>query len=565
MKKLIFCFTVLLLFTVTLNAQIYEHGTRVELSTVNELTTTTPTTKIAVLDPVTNEIKYVEKVDLSSVKAKQSSTAPTTSNWAEFGINQQRSFWFDVSGDEHKLHFYDWGSPDWVELAKKTDLINATTNNLPYKNIAVGDINNSITSDSNLTWNGNQLLLTNTESTIGPAIQVGTNGRDVTTWGQGFTTAMIHRTVDFNSFADMSILDLDALESKGYGSFDTSVKLEGNFPVNHFYGYQARLRWHSNTTLPTESIFNSMAGFMNGGVVESGNVENVVGFLGFNASGNGIIQNQYGVYLNPLTKGTVSNYGIYSLNDNYLQAVTSDEFTGGGANLTNVDAETFDTLNSSQFLRSDVDTYFTSSTYGGINISKDSYLYFGNNKEVDLGFGGADDMYFNLNAANNLFIRNNSNQTIATFKQSNGNFTATGVVEATSYKDNAVNENTSLNQAKLVWNSSNKTFERAYNDGWADLAYNSSNVDVGKSTLQAMIRNDRVIIHGQLTAKNNGFLLVAYLPSNEYKPSRTRHHVINTVGTTFTKMAVNDKGEIFIEIKDGNDYSVDFEYTPKTD
>lgn len=138
-------------------------------------------------------------------------------------------------------------------------------------------------------------------------------------------------------------------------------------------------------------------------------------------------------------------------------------------------------------------------------------------------------------------------------------------VQADSYRDAAVTQNNSLQQAKLVWNSSNKTFEKSYNYSWTNLTYNSSNTDGTKSTVQAKIQNDRVIVHGQLNAISDGWKLVAYLPISQMEPARTRHHVVNTTGTSFTKLAINDKGELWMEIKNGTEYSIDFEYTPKTD
>ena len=293
-------------------------------------------------------------------------------------------------------------------------------------NLKSGDLKIQDNGTTNFSWNGKQLSLLNTETILTPAIQIGENGRDTFSYGVGITTAMTHTSVDFNAYCDYNLINPTILEAKGYGAFDASPRLEGTNPINHFYGYQARQRWANSGTLPTTSIFNSMSGFMNGPTVEAGVVENVVGFLGNNTTGAGSVLNQYGVYIRELTKGSVSNYGIYSLNDNYLKTVTSDEFTGGGSGLINVDAETLDGLNSPQFLRSDIDTYFSSPANGGVNIMENSYLFFGDNKEVDLGFGGANDMYFNLTSANNLFIRNNTNQTIATFAQATGNFTSLG-------------------------------------------------------------------------------------------------------------------------------------------
>ena len=229
---------------------------------------------------------------------------------------------------------------DWVEIvdtedttdspegsskkAKKENIIKGLvekTGTPSNTEIAVWDSDGVIKGDDNFTWDGNVLSIQETENTQGAAIKIGDNGRDDGTYGQGVTTAMTHRSVDFNAFGDRSIVNPTILEAKGYGSFDTSVIMQGNNPVNHLYGYQARNTWDSPTTLPTTSIFNSLTGYMAGLNVEQGTVPNAVGYLAFNINGGGTVQNQYAMYMTAQTKGTVSNWGLYSLNNNYLEKI----------------------------------------------------------------------------------------------------------------------------------------------------------------------------------------------------------------------------------------------------
>lgn len=86
MKKLIFCITAILFFTVNLNAQICEHETLVELSNVLELTIPNDSTKTVVLDPITSEVKYTFFNDL----LKSKSTYYTTFLGQYAGLNDEK-------------------------------------------------------------------------------------------------------------------------------------------------------------------------------------------------------------------------------------------------------------------------------------------------------------------------------------------------------------------------------------------------------------------------------------------------------------------------------------------
>lgn len=209
------------------------------------------------------------------------------------------------------------------DLILVSDLFNVS---IPDNQITVGT-GAGIEGDSNLTWSGTQMLLENTQSVVNPAIQIGTNGRDVSTWGQAVTSAMLLDDVNFNAFADMNLINRSTNTTDGYGSFDTSVRLIGDNPLGHYYGYQSRLRYASTASMPSGNIFNSLTSFVSYNVVEKGVVPNACGMLYYDIIGSGTVENQYGVYIKALNKGTVSNYGIYSLNNNYLKEVVTENLT----------------------------------------------------------------------------------------------------------------------------------------------------------------------------------------------------------------------------------------------
>ncbi len=64
MKKLFYSLIAVMLFSVSLSAQVYTHGSRVKIATVNELTPLPGVFKIMVLDPADNEIKFVNSTSL---------------------------------------------------------------------------------------------------------------------------------------------------------------------------------------------------------------------------------------------------------------------------------------------------------------------------------------------------------------------------------------------------------------------------------------------------------------------------------------------------------------------
>lgn len=105
--------------------------------------------------------------------------------------------------------------------------------------------------------------------------------------------------------------------------------------------------------------------------------------------------------------------------------LTAVAFIGDGSSLTALDADTLDTLDSTQFLRSDV---ADSKTSGTLTFDDNVALNLGTSGDLNMFFGGSNS-YIDINTGN-LYIRDSANATIFTFAEASGNFTATGSIYA---------------------------------------------------------------------------------------------------------------------------------------
>lgn len=103
-----------------------------------------------------------------------------------------------------------------------------------------------------------------------------------------------------------------------YASYDARTSYQGSAIYNHYVGFQASSELNSAYTGTT----NQWAGFLSNPRVNGGTLQNAVGLHVTNASvkGSGALQNQFGVYVDPLTAGSASNYGLYvaGANPSYL-------------------------------------------------------------------------------------------------------------------------------------------------------------------------------------------------------------------------------------------------------
>jgi hypothetical protein len=91
----------------------------------------------------------------------------------------------------------------------------------------------------------------------------------------------------------------------GYASFDSIPVMSGSLAYSHLSSFQARPQFAGSNTL------GALNGFTFNPLLSSGTTTDIYGLNITDATGTGAVINEYGVYINPLTKGT-SNYGIYS-------------------------------------------------------------------------------------------------------------------------------------------------------------------------------------------------------------------------------------------------------------
>lgn len=125
--------------------------------------------------------------------------------------------------------------------------------------------------------------------------------------------------------------------------------------------------------------------------------------------------------------GTFTEDVSGNINIEIVGIITATSFYGDGSNITNVDAETFDGVNSDQFLRSDISDQKTNGT---LRFNDNVILSFGTSNDAELFYNGSD-FYIDLNTdVGNLYIRDTTT-TKFTFNK-NGNFTATGDISSGS-------------------------------------------------------------------------------------------------------------------------------------
>lgn len=92
----------------------------------------------------------------------------------------------------------------------------------------------------------------------------------------------------------------------GYACFDARTQYSGTSGYDHWVGLQSLPVFGSSGTL------TYCYGAYHALVVNSGQVTNSYGYWVGNASGAGAVRDQIGLYVGSLTKGTVSNYAIYT-------------------------------------------------------------------------------------------------------------------------------------------------------------------------------------------------------------------------------------------------------------
>lgn len=191
-------------------------------------------------------------------------------------------------------------------------------------------------------------------------IQIG----DTDSYASGKTGLRLTRNFTGNAINIDNVSDVSELNPTGgtaaFCSFNTSLEAKGALNYDHLAGFQDRLI-HSGTGTIT-NIF----GFLSVPTL-NGAVETRYGMWIFNPAGTGVIQNNYGLYINELTRGAALNYAIYT-------AGVSPSYFGGNVTLNaKVGIGTAATDLPLQINRADFGAPVTSGTTQTYGINRLSY------------------------------------------------------------------------------------------------------------------------------------------------------------------------------------------------
>jgi hypothetical protein len=175
---------------------------------------------------------------------------------------------------------------------------------------------------------------TGTATTGAPRIYLGTN-----TASGDDSALLIARAISGDSLYSHGVRDestFTSTSSSGYASFDSAFTINGaTNPYNHFTSFQSRQTWNGSGSVPAMIGFD-FAPVFNG----SGTVDTAYGMMVYDGVGTGTAPlNQVGLYVNALSKGSVSNYAIYVAGNNptYLGGglqVIGPATIGGSVNAT---------------------------------------------------------------------------------------------------------------------------------------------------------------------------------------------------------------------------------------
>lgn len=142
-------------------------------------------------------------------------------------------------------------------------------------------------------------------------------GTPITAGGTYFTDAdpicVIARTTDdalntnSHGFVDATIFKKNPLVANGLANnaFTDNGIIVGSASYDHHAAFQSQFVFNGSNTL------GKIYGLVDISKVNSGVVANRYGVYVFDVTGAGTLQNNYGIYVPNLTKGTLSNYGVY--------------------------------------------------------------------------------------------------------------------------------------------------------------------------------------------------------------------------------------------------------------
>ena len=135
---------------------------------------------------------------------------------------------------------------------------------------------------------------------------------------KGFSLNKTFTSMNQHSFEDYSFLNPTA-GNEGWGVFDSSTSLGGSANNDHIISFQARTNYSGTGVLGGNNAIGSvgsnsgMFGMLTAMTHSSiGTINNTAGILINDIVGTGAINNNYGIYIRPITKGLLKSYSIYS-------------------------------------------------------------------------------------------------------------------------------------------------------------------------------------------------------------------------------------------------------------
>ncbi len=142
-------------------------------------------------------------------------------------------------------------------------------------------------------------------------LHIGAGGLETTTEPKIIVSELIDNSLASNphSFVDVSRVDRNG--NIALASFDASATFIGTYDYLHYAAHKARLFYQSSGTMERYYGFYSDLNMTD----STGEVTNAYRYYGQDAtdtSGNATIVNNYGVYIEPLTKGSTENFAIYT-------------------------------------------------------------------------------------------------------------------------------------------------------------------------------------------------------------------------------------------------------------
>jgi hypothetical protein len=122
-----------------------------------------------------------------------------------------------------------------------------------------------------------------------------------------FSVLATRSTIDYHAYEDWGILNTTDT-GLGYCSFDSKVTMNNSLNQNHLVGYQSRMIYNG-----AGNLTNYLHGY------DTAIVHNGTGTITLSSqvylkdvAGTGPITNNYGIYIENITRGTTKNYAIYS-------------------------------------------------------------------------------------------------------------------------------------------------------------------------------------------------------------------------------------------------------------